>query len=78
MLMNINVDLVALLIIAVVNFATGIMTWYTHKRITQVEVATNSMKDALVESTSKASFAEGREEGRTENHRKRKIVKRKK
>ena len=36
------------------------------ENVTKIEVATNSMKDALVKATGDASFAAGREEGRNE------------
>jgi hypothetical protein len=38
-------------------------------KIEKIHKATNSMKDALVESTKKSSFAEGREAGRDETQR---------
>jgi len=48
------------------SIATLVATLRTKKDIAKIEVATNSMKDALVASTAKASHAEGREEGRIE------------
>ncbi len=52
-------DTIVLLIIAVVNLMTGYLTFRAHQAIMIVERATNSMKDALVASTAKASYAEG-------------------
>ncbi len=48
-----------LLGIALVNLVTGYLTFRAHQAIQIVEKATNSMKDALVASTAKASYAEG-------------------
>jgi hypothetical protein len=53
-----------LLAIALLNAVTAFMSWKSHGLIRQVEIATNSMKDALVKSTGDARFAEGREAGR--------------
>lgn len=60
-----------LLIIAVVNAFTAWITWRTHQAtkatqldIRKVELATNSMKDALVKSTAEASEAKGRDDER--------------
>lgn len=60
-------DLIVLLIIAIINAFTGYVTWRTRVDVRTVELATNSMKDALVKSTGEASFAAGREEGREES-----------
>ena len=47
------------------------LTWRTHQKavknadnIQKIELATNSMKDALIQSTAKASLAEGNVQGR--------------
>ncbi len=54
-------DTLVLLGIALVNLVTGYLTFRSHQAIQIVEKATNSMKDALVASTAKASYAEGHE-----------------
>lgn len=69
-----NVDtlnLVLVLLAALVNLATAYMVLQLRKvvldaasNISKVELATNSMKDALVEAVSRASLAEGKEQGR--------------
>ncbi len=53
---------VALIILALI-------TWSTRTNIQKIEVATNSMKDALVKATGEAEHAAGKEEGRTESAR---------
>lgn len=60
-----------LLLIAVANLGTAILAWRTHAatkatqlNVEKVEIATNSMKDALVAKTGEAAHAAGREEGR--------------
>ena len=55
---------ITILIIAVLNAVTAYLSWRTHQLTKQVELATNSMKDALVASTGKAAHAAGMEEGR--------------
>ncbi len=55
-----------LLGIAILNCITAFLAWRTHQLTKQVELATNSMKDALVLSTDKAARAEGWEAGRSE------------
>jgi hypothetical protein len=63
---HVSIDTVILLIVAAMNA-------YTAWRTRQVEKNTNSMKDALVSSTAKASLAEGHaaglEQGRDEKHK---------
>ncbi len=63
-----NISLVA---IALLNLATAIITWRTHQQskanglvITELEKNTNSIKDALVASTAKASYSEGQTQAR--------------
>jgi hypothetical protein len=67
---------ITLAIIAFLNLATAVLTIFTHKQIAKVEENTNSMKDALVASTAKASLAQGTaaglKEGRSEPRRRRK------
>lgn len=53
--------------IALLNAFTAVMAYHTHKLTKQVEVATNSMKDALVKSTGEAAHALGVREGRLES-----------
>ena len=59
-----------LLAIAFLNMGTAWISWKSHTLIKQVEVATNSMKDALVQATGEAKFAEGREAGRLQEREK--------
>jgi hypothetical protein len=63
-----NFDLhdAVLVVIALVNVITAVIAYSTRKLTMQVEVATNSMKDALVAAEKKVSFGEGREEMRAE------------
>lgn len=58
-------------VIAMVNLITGYLAYRTHitavqtnANVATIERATNSMKDALVASTAKASYAEGQAVGR--------------
>ena len=55
---------ITLLIIATLNAATAWLAYRTHKLTKQVEIATNSMQDALVAATGEAAHAAGKEEGR--------------
>jgi hypothetical protein len=64
---------VALVAIAVLNAFTAFLAYRTHltsvetnKNVAIVEKANNSMKDALVASTAKASMAEGELKGRAD------------
>lgn len=59
MQLNIDVNLVMLLLIGLVNAYTAWLSHRTNKNVAIVEKATNSMKDALVAATAKASLAEG-------------------
>ncbi len=52
-----------LLFIAAMNVVTAFLSWRTHQLTQKVEVATNSMKDALVKATGEASHAAGMVEG---------------
>jgi hypothetical protein len=61
------------LVIATLNAYTAFMSWRAHRiasenstKIEQIEVATNSMKDALVKATGEAAHAAGVKEGRAE------------
>ena len=60
--------------IAILNCITAYFAWRTHSLTKQVEVATNSMKDALVKATGEASFKSGKEEGRIEGEAKAAIL----
>lgn len=71
--MNIDINTMALLGIAAFNALTAFLAWRTHKStvsqsntIALLEKNTNSIKDALVASTAKASRAEGVTAGRLE------------
>lgn len=55
---------IGLILIAVFNLVTAFLTLRTQKDVKKVELATNSMKDALVAASKEASFAAGREESR--------------
>lgn len=55
-----------LLIIALLNAYTAWATMQNKQDIRKIELATNSMKDALVAATDKSAHAAGREEGRQE------------
>ncbi len=59
-----------LLVIAILNTFTAFMAWRTHILTKQVEIASNSMKDALVKATGEASHAAGLAEGKASNERK--------
>ncbi len=52
-------DTLILLAIAIINLTGSYLAFRAHQAILVVERATNSMKDALVASTAKASYAEG-------------------
>lgn len=56
----------ALLGIAIMNAITAYMAYRTKQQADTIEKATNSMKDALVATTARASLAEGKEQGRIE------------
>ena len=66
-----NTNDIILLVIAAFNLLTAFLSWRTHvsSKATQadvkkVELATNSMKDALVLATGKAAHAAGLAEGK--------------
>ncbi len=59
-----------LLIIAIVNAITAIMTWKTKRAAEKTEVNTNHMREQLVVATGAASHAAGKEEGRAEGEAK--------
>lgn len=56
---NFNVNTFMLLLIAAINLVTLIVGRMTQSRITTLEKNTNSIKDALVAATARASLAEG-------------------
>lgn len=64
-----------LLGIAALNAWSAYMAYKTHSLTKQVEVATNSMKDALVTATAKAEHASGFEAGRLTQQAETKILK---
>ncbi len=70
-LTNLDLNLVVILLIAVMNAYTAWMSHRTDKNMKLLEKNTNSIKDALVASTAKASLAEGTAaglaQGRSEN-----------
>jgi len=75
--MSVDANTVVLFLIALANAFTAYMVQRTHKVAVQTqeyslqtEKNTNSMKDALVAATDKASFAAGKDEARGEGERK--------
>ncbi len=56
-----STDTIVLLAIAMMNLIAGYLTYKAHQAILIVERATNSMKDALVASTARASYSAGHE-----------------
>ena len=58
------------LAIAALNAFTAWATLRTRSDMRKVEIATNSMKDALVAATRSAAHADGREEARLEGEQK--------
>jgi hypothetical protein len=72
---NLDANLIILAIIGMLNAYTAHLSWKTNRNILTLEKNTNSIKDALVASTAKASLAEGTaaglEQGRSENNNKR-------
>ena len=66
MIIDFDLNNLMFLLIAVSNTVTAYFVYRSKSDIHRIEVATNSMKDALVASTAKASHAEGREEMRIE------------
>ncbi len=63
---HVDINTVILLAAAALNAFTAYWSRKANKNIAVIEKATNSMKDALVASTAKASLAEGTAIGRKE------------
>ena len=61
-----DANTIGLIVVVVVQLINILVAWRTREDVHKIEVATNSMKDALIVSTAKASKAEGREEMRVE------------
>lgn len=61
-----NLGDTAQLITALAALGAFILSLYNNRKIEQIHVATNSMKDALVAATGDAAHAAGKEEGRVE------------
>jgi hypothetical protein len=61
---DLDINTAVLMAIALLNAFTAYMTHNNRKNIRIIETATNSMKDALVAATAKASLAEGTAIGR--------------
>lgn len=61
---------VAQVVTALAAFGAFLLSWWNSRKIEQVHLATNSMKDALVSATGTAAHAAGREEGRIEGEAK--------
>lgn len=58
-----TINLILILAVAVINLYTAVLTRNQRQVISLLEKNTNSIKDALVASTAKASNAEGHAEG---------------
>ena len=63
-----HVDTITRLIIAISVAYNIWQTWRVKKNVQIIEKATNSMKDALVAATAKASLSEGTAAGIVEGH----------
>ncbi len=67
---DIDPNVIIWLVIAIINIApatiAALFSIKAHRLALKIEVATNSMKDALVTASKEASLAEGREIGRAE------------
>jgi len=63
-----DINTLLLMAVALMNFITIVIAYRTQRLAKQVEVATNSMKDALVKTTGEARYAEGKAEGRLERN----------
>ena len=65
-----SADVMVLLVMQLISSGTSISLayfgWKMHQNIQKIEVNSNSMREALVESTGKAEFSAGREQGRLE------------
>jgi hypothetical protein len=66
-LFGIDLNTIVLLVVAGMNLYTVITARQTNKNMALVEKATNSMKDALVAATARASHAEGMKDARHED-----------
>jgi HAMP domain-containing protein len=58
-----DINALALLAVAVLNALSVVLSLVNNRNIRKIEIATNSMKDALVASTAKASDAIGEARG---------------
>ena len=63
-----HLDSITRLFIAVGVVYNLYQTWKVKRNVTKIEIATNSMKDALVLATAKAATAEGTATGLAEGH----------
>ncbi len=61
-----DINTIAWMMIAVLNAYTAYISHRNSNKIEHIQKSTNSMKDALIESTAKASLAEGTAIGRKE------------
>jgi len=61
-----DINNLILLLVALMNAFTAFMAYRTHQNVLVVELATNSMKDALVAATGSAAHAAGVTEGRAQ------------
>lgn len=77
MAVDININTLMLLAIAICNVVIAVLAWHTKQdvaatRVTaeRTELNTNSMREALVQRTGEAEHARGREEARVEGEAK--------
>jgi hypothetical protein len=64
------VAIIGAVVIGILQVLNWIKTNILTKDVHKIEVATNSMKDALVKASRESSFAAGRESGRDESRSK--------
>jgi len=58
-----TINLILIVVVALINLYTAILTRNNKDTIAKLELNTNSIKDALVAATAKASNAQGHAEG---------------
>lgn len=66
MAFHLDLNTIVLLVVALINAYVAIVTHRTGEQMNVLEKNTNSIKDALVASTAKASQAEGHAQGLAE------------
>jgi len=63
-MLNLDLNTVAMAVIAIANAVAAYFAWRTRQAIEKVHVATNSLTDRLVATTGDERFAAGLKEGR--------------